>query len=232
MSERRFAEHEDSAQLARAVADQVAALLSDAIAQRGEALMFAPGGSTPQASFDLLAQAPVDWPRVTVVPGDERLAPPESGLSNFEAMRASLAASGARLVPLAERWDDCEAAASEAEEKLAALSWPPDLVWLGLGVDGHIASIFPGECGAGAIDTGRRAACVLPDPLPPGAPVARVTLTMPAILSARAIILAGTGQAKKALLEQRGPAAHGPALPVHQLLERATQPVFVHWSPT
>ena len=232
MSKRRFAEHEDGAQLARAVADDVFAILSVAIARRGGALMFAPGGSTPRASFALLAQAPVDWPRVTVLPGDERLAPPESGLSNFEVLSASLAASGARLLPLAERWDDCEAAASDAEEKLEALSWPPDVVWLGLGEDGHIASIFPGGCGAGAIDTDRRAACVLPDPLPAGAPVARVTLTMPAILSARAIILAGTGQAKKALLDQRDPAAHGPALPVHQLLERATQPVFVHWSPT
>lgn len=232
MSDVRFAEHREPGQLARAVADDVVAILSVAIARRGEALMFVPGGSTPQASFALLGEAGLDWPRVTIVPGDERVAPPESGLGNFAAVRAAFAASGADLRPLAADTADCERAANEAEDLLRSLLWPPDLVWLGLGEDGHIASIFPGECGAGAVDTDRRAACVVPDPLPPGAPVARVTLTMPAILSARTIVLAGTGQAKKALLEGRDPAADGPRLPVHQLLERATQPVFVHWSPT
>lgn len=232
MSERRFAEHANSAQLARAVADDVIAILSVAIARRGEALMFVPGGSTPRASFELLAEAGLDWPQVTIFPGDERVAPPESRLSNFMAVRSAFAASGAKLHPLAKESADCELAAAEAEDRLRWLPWPPDLVWLGLGEDGHVASIFPGECGAVAIDTDRRAACVLPDPLPPGAPVARVTLTLPAILSARTILIAGTGQAKKALLEGRGPAAGGTALPVHQLLERAAQPVFVHWSPT
>jgi len=232
MSEHRFAEHKDADELARAVAEDVAAILSVAIARRGEAVMFAPGGSTPRASFALLAQAGLDWSRVTVVPGDERVAPQQSGLSNFAAMRSAFAASGAKLQPLTEEPEDCELAAAQAEDRLRSLHWPPDLVWLGLGEDGHVASIFPGACGAGAIDIDRRAACVVPDPLPPGAPVARVTLTMPAILCARAIVLAGTGQAKKALLEGRGPAEQAPALPVHLLLERATQPVFVHWSPT
>ncbi|HET7817065.1 MAG TPA: 6-phosphogluconolactonase [Sphingomicrobium sp.] len=232
MSDHRVAEHPDAAELARAVADDVAAILSVAIERRGESLMFAPGGSTPRTSFALLAEAGLDWSRVTILPGDERVAPPQSGLSNFAEIRGAFAAGGAKLQPLTEEAADCQRAAQQAEDLLQSLPWPPDLVWLGLGEDGHIASIFPGDCGVGASDTDRRAACVVPDPLPPGAPVARVTLTMPAILSARAIVLAGTGQAKKALLEGRDPAAHGPALPVHQLLERATQPVFVHWSPT
>jgi len=228
MTEKRIAKHRESGQLARAVADDVITILSVAIARNGEALMFVPGGSTPQASFELLAQTGLDWPRVTILPGDERIAPQHSGLSNFAAIRTAFTASGANLRPLAMEAANCERAADKAEELLQSLPWPPDLVWLGFGEDGHIASIFPGECGSGAVDTRRRAACVLPNPLPTEAPVARVTLTMPAILSARTIVLAGTGQAKQALLEGRDRAADAP---VHQLLERATQPLFVHWSP-
>ena len=222
--------HSSPAELAIAVALQIANQLAEGIAQDGAALALVPGGSTPKMIFPLLARAAVDWPKVTLLPGDERLAPADSGYSNFAAMKDGLGRTGAKLLQLAGNVDDCDGAAREADHSLRSLRWPPDVVWLGLGSDGHIASIFPADCGAAArtSDTAR-ALCVHPDPLPAEAPFPRVTLTLAAILSANAIVIAATGEAKKTLLD-RVIAGDAPDLPISELLRRAPG-ATVHWSP-
>ena len=102
-----------------------------------------------------------------------------------------------------------------------------------MGEDGHTASIFAGPDLQDALDApkARRAIGVMPDPLPDDAPVARVTLTRAAILSARTVMIAITGDEKRALLEQAIADGHSSRLPIGRVLAEAEQPIDIHWTP-
>src|SRR5207237_10635485 len=121
--------------------------------------------------------------------------------SNVLAIAKPAGPAGARVLPIATEIADYKLAGNSANARLQDLSWPPDLVWLGMGKDGHTASIFAGPDLQDALDApkARRAVGVMPDPLPPEAPLARVTLTRAAILSARTILITITGEEKRTL---------------------------------
>jgi 6-phosphogluconolactonase len=164
-----------------------------------------PGGSTPFPILARLADAPLDWTRIAVWPGDDRIVPEHHPASNVGRIRAALEPLGARIVPL-------EAGAQPPHFALA---------WLGMGEDGHIASLFPStEPKADDLLKIRR---LTPDPLPPEAPFDRLSLTIPALLSSDAVFFVIRGAQKRALFEA---ALRGENdLPVARLLGTAHQPV-------
>ncbi|NBD21835.1 6-phosphogluconolactonase [Aquabacterium fontiphilum] len=197
----------DPARLAQDLADFVAARLREGLAARGTALLVVSGGSTPVPFFQALSQVALDWSRVTVTLADERWLPHDHADSNAGLVRRHLLqgpAASARWVPLGQGRGDPALAWPAVEAALAQAPWPADVVVLGMGADGHTASLFPGAPGlAEALDAGCTHRCqVVPAPAPPNVPVDRITLTARALLDARTLVLHTTGAAKRALVAQ------------------------------
>ena len=233
MIEAEWWDYDDAAEMADAVAGDVGFIVESALDARGEALIAVPGGKTPRPIFERLAKAKLNWKKVTIVPTDERLVPMTSDQSNIRAIAQAFLAAGARVFPIGSDIADYKLAGNSANAKLDDLKFPLDLAWLGMGEDGHVASIFAGPDLQDALDApkARRAVGVMPDPMPADAPVARVTLTRAAILSARTILITIIGQAKRDLLEQAIADGHSSKLPIGRVLAEAEQPIDIHWAP-
>jgi len=179
MIEAEWWEHDSLDELADAVAGDVGFIIDSAVEARNASLIAVPGGKTGPAIFPKLAAQKLPWKRVTIIPTDDRLVPMASDQSNVREIARAFLPTGARVVPIATEIADYRLAGNSADARLQDLSWPPDLVWLGIGEDGHTASIFAGPDLQDALEApkARRAVGVMPEPMPSDAPVARVTLT-------------------------------------------------------
>ena len=231
MIEAEWWEYDSVGELADAVAGDVGFIIDSAVDARGSSLIAVPGGTTGPKIFPKLAVQSLPWKKVAIIPTDDRLVPMDDERSNVRAIAKTFLPLGARVVPIAADIADYRLAGNSADARLQDLPWPPDLVWLGVGKDGHTGSIFPGPDMQDALDAPktRRAVGVMPDPLPKDAPVARVTLTRTAILSARTILITITGDDKRALLEQAIADGQSSKLPIGRVLAEAEQPIDIHW---
>jgi 6-phosphogluconolactonase len=233
MIEAEWWEYESFGEMADAVAGDVGFIVDSAIDARGSSLIAVPGGSTGPAIFPKLVSQKLPWKNVTIVPTDDRLVPMDDERSNVRAIAKAFLPTGARVIPIATEIADYKLAGNSADARLQDLPWPPDLVWLGMGKDGHTASIFAGPDLQSALDApkARRAVGVMPDPLPEDAPVPRVTLTRAAILAARTVLITITGDEKRALLEQAIADGQSSKLPIGRVLAEIDQPIDIHWTP-
>ena len=218
--------------MADAVAGDIAFIIESALDARGEAIIAVPGGSTPLPIYKKLAGKKLNWKKVTIVPTDDRLVPMTDEASNVRGIAMAFLPTGARVFPITSDITDYKMAGNSANAKLSELKFPLDLAWLGMGGDGHTASIFAGPDLDDALNApnGRHAVGVMPDPLPPEAPYPRVTLTRSAILSARTVLITVTGDDKKALLEGAIADGHSSKLPIGRVLAEAEQPIDIHWA--
>lgn len=180
--------------------------LAQALAARdGPVTITVPGGSTPFPIIARLLEADLDWSRLVVWPGDDRIVPEDHDASNTGKLRALFEPAGAEVVTLT------------IMEQVPHF----DLAWLGMGADGHIASLFPNT--DPRLDEGRRIIRLTPDPLPPEAPFDRISLTLPALLDSEAIAFVIRGEDKRAVFDEAVGGKNN--LPVARLLSGAKQPV-------
>ena len=233
MIEAEWWEYDSLDELADAVAGDVGFIIESAVDARGSSLIAVPGGSTGPAIFPKLAAQKLPWKKVAIIPTDDRLVPMDDDRSNVRGIAKTFLPLGARVVPIATEIDDHKLAGNSADARLQDLPWPPDLTWLGMGSDGHTASIFAGADLQDALDApkARRAVGVMPDPMPQDAPFARVTLTRASILSSRTVLITITGEEKRTILEQAIADGQSSKLPIGRVLAEAEQPIDIHWCP-
>ncbi|MEH3159785.1 MAG: 6-phosphogluconolactonase [Sphingomonas taxi] len=234
MTEIEWWEYDDAGELADAIAGDIQFVIESAIDARGSAVVALAGGKTPFPAYEKLAKAKLDWKRVTIVPGDERIVPLGDPLSNVTQLGKLFIPKGARVIPIVpKQTDDYKSAGRSADALMQDIHWPLDLCLLGVGGDGHTASIFPGPDFDEALNgpKERRMLGVMPDPLPPEAPVARVTLSRQGIVTARALMIAVTGQAKRTVIEQAIEQGPSSPYPIGRVLADAELPVDIHWAP-
>lgn len=195
---------------AEAVADHIAAIIN----RTGNHWLAVPGGETPLPIFEILSKRSLPWGTVSLMLTDDRVVRGNHPASNQGKLEAAFHATPAHIATL------------ETGMMLPVF----DLVWLGMGVDGHIASLFPKmrsntSGGAAVIHT-------IPDPLPPEAPFERLSLNMAALAGAREIMLVVRGCDKKRVLDDaiagKEKGAHD--LPVARLFAKARCPITIFWS--
>jgi 6-phosphogluconolactonase len=219
--------------LSRALADQLAANLKDAIAARGLASLVVSGGKSPLRLFQLLGAADLDWSRVCVALADERWVDPTDAGSNEKLVRDVLLkgpAAAARFQGLKNAAPTPDMGAVSAWETFARVPRPFDGVVLGMGDDGHTASLFPGSPNlASALNPSAAAGCV--GMRSPVAPQPRLSLNLSALLDCRRILVLISGADKwRTYLAASG---EGPVqdMPVRAVLRQTRTPVDVLWAP-
>jgi len=221
-------EFADPQALAQALADAVAADLRDAIAERARAALALSGGTTPRAFLRSLAQRELDWSRVAVTLADERCVPPDDARSNERLLRETLftgAASAARFVPLHRDVPAPEDEVSAIDADIARIGLPFDVVVLGMGLDGHTASLFPdGDRLDAALDA--RGTSYVSPMRSPSASEPRMTLTLPALVATRHLALHIEGIGKRNAYESLDATS-----PLGAVLAVASSPVDIYWSP-
>lgn len=217
----------DGAQASADLARRIGEVLTQAIGARGAASIALSGGRSPRLVLQALSALPVDWGKIIVTLVDERWVAPDHADSNERLIRETLltgAAAKSRFVPMKNDAADPYAGTALCEAAFAALPWPLDIMVLGMGEDGHTASLFPGarELAEGLSTSAR----VLPV-TPPAAPHPRMSLSAAAILDSRHIFLQIGGAAKKAVYNRA--LAGGPVeeLPIRAALLQDWVPVDV-----
>ncbi len=228
-------EHADAKALSTSVSAQLQAACAEAVASRGHAVLALAGGRTPLPLYRHLAGCPLPWSQVTVLPTDERCVPHDHQASNLREIAAVFAcATGVQLESLTTADGDPQRSQAAAQAMLRRHRDDFDAVLLGMGNDGHTASLFPGAPQLdAALDPGSTLdACLIdPRPLPADAPYPRITLTVARLLRARTLHLLITGFDKREVLQQAIVSGDPQRHPIAAILHAPGALLHLNWSP-
>lgn len=223
----------DPVALVHALAGEIKVDLEEAIAARGVASIVISGGRTPVRLFEQLREEKLDWSKVWITLADERWVETSSDASNERLVREHLLvgpAAAAHFIGLKNPAPTPEAGADWATRALTRVPRPYDLVLLGMGEDGHTASLFPGSLALSrGLDLSAPAGCVAVNALT--APHARVSLNLRALLDTRRIVLHIEGAAKWQIYQRARTPGSAAELPVRAVLHQKEVPVDVFWAP-
>jgi 6-phosphogluconolactonase len=215
------------------LAEKIGERLTAGIDRRGRASLAVSGGTTPVALFEQLSTMDLSWANVAITLVDERWVSPTDEASNERLVRHHLLkarAAAATFCALKNDADSATAGEAECDRQLQGVPRPFDVIILGMGADGHTASLFPGAAKLPqAVDMRATRTCM--GISPQNAPHERMTLTLPAILDARQIFLYITGQDKHDVLRQAQADGPADAMPIRYILRQQTTPMTVYWAP-
>jgi 6-phosphogluconolactonase len=232
-SEPKAHRYADMESLSRELAGQLATSLGTAIATRGLASLVVSGGKTPVRLFEVLRAQPLDWTRVCIALADERWVDVNDPGSNERLVRDVLMkenAARARFLGLKNGAPTPDLGAVSAWETFARVPRPFDAVVLGMGDDGHMASLFPGSPNLpSALNSANAAGCL--GMWAPVAPHPRMSLNLSALLDSRRLVLLINGESKWATYNAACAAGPIQDMPVRAVLRQSRTPVDVMWSP-
>jgi 6-phosphogluconolactonase len=219
--------------LSREMASAIAAHLARGIIERGNASLVVSGGRTPAQLFEQLRVQEIDWSRVCVALADERWVEPTDAGSNEKLVRDVLLkdrAAGARFSGLKNAAPSPDLGAVAAWETFARVPRPFDVTVLGLGDDGHTASLFPGSPNLrSALNPAASAGCI--GMWAPVVPHPRLSLNLSALLDSRRLLLLIGGEAKWRTFAQASGAGEIEEMPIRAVLRQSRVPVEVLWAP-
>lgn len=212
-------------------ATDIAGLLADGIASNGRASLVVSGGRTPVALFQTLAQTELDWDKIDITLADERWVDVEDDASNEKLVKTHLLqefAAKANFIGLKTEHANAEDAVQACTDRLSGMAKPFDVLILGMGEDGHTASLFPcsEQVEAGLdLDSGKEFIAVQPTT----APNQRMSLTLPALLNSKRIFLHLTGESKRQVAQQADAGSDETEMPIRAIIHRAD--VTLMWAP-
>lgn len=224
-------EFENPSALDEALVSKVTKILTRAIKERGTASLVVSGGRTPVAFYHLLSQQILDWSNVVVTLADERWVKADHSDSNEKLVRENLLineAHTAKFIPLKNTAIDAISGEGRAESNIKTIG-QFTLVILGMGNDGHTASLFPGADTLGLgldMNSGRTAIAVTP----PAAPHQRISLTLPRLLNSQQIIIHISGTVKQNVLQAARAGYNINEFPVRAILNQQITPISILWS--
>lgn len=213
-----------------AAAGHIAACLREQLAVQARASLVVTGGSSPARCYAALAATPIDWSRVHLVLSDERWVAPLHKDSNERLIRDTLLcdrAATAELLPVYTAADSPDERCAALNRIMPSLPLPFSSALLGMGDDGHFASLFPDAANlAAGLDGNNKEWCI---PVTTAASEhLRISLTLAALLQSEQILLLFFGAIKRDVYEQAKAATTG--YPVASLLSQARVPVHVFWA--
>lgn len=224
-------------ELFTAVAERCEKQLQQVISKNNKASFIIPGGTTPAPAFAQLAKSSLNWDKITVAQSDERWVAADHPQSNQGLTATTLLienAKNTKYIAMKNTHTTVKAGESECDEHYKTLAQPYSLMMLGMGLDGHVASLFPGSKNIDqALDLNNTNQCIAIDAT--GCEVAgdypeRMSLTLAAILNSRLIILLLTGEEKLKVIDRAQANNNPKILPVSALLNQNKTPVAIYWS--